>query len=157
MQSFTTTDFSTTRCFYIIHVCRNNGHNKISDVPMFRHVEISVHICRNISTHLSKYQYVKITARRNNGTPPPALGFVSPHTTGYHWMISADYHTLNYALGWIDAVNLHTQSFYSSFLLQVLIKKKVLSIGHTIAGLGLTSPTPHHIGLIRKITKKHYQ
>ena len=63
-----TSDISTTRCFDIIHVCRNNGHNKINDSPIFRHVEILVHICRNISTHLSKYRYVEITVRRNYGT-----------------------------------------------------------------------------------------
>ena len=70
VSNTSTPDFSTNRCFDMIHVCRNNGHNKIYDIPMFRHVEISVHICRNISTHLSKYRYVEITVRRNNGTVP---------------------------------------------------------------------------------------
>ena len=65
-----TSDISTTRCFDIIQVCRNNGHNKINDSPVFRRVEILVHICRNISTHWSKYRYVEITVRRNYGTAP---------------------------------------------------------------------------------------
>ena len=77
VSNTSTPDFSTNLCFGIIHVCRNNGHNKIYDIPMFRHVEISVHICRNISTHLSKYRYVEITVRRNNGTAPFNRGFPS--------------------------------------------------------------------------------
>ena len=70
VSNTSTPDFSTNLWFDIILLCWNNGHNKIYDIPMFRHFEISVHICRNISTHLSKYRCFEIAVRRNNGTAP---------------------------------------------------------------------------------------
>ena len=70
VSNTSTPDFSTNLWFDIILLCWNNGLNKIYDIPMFRHFEISVHICRNISTHLSKYRCFEIAVRRNNGTAP---------------------------------------------------------------------------------------